>query len=80
MAAKEATEATLPFGMGSVDLTDPAMVVVTAISLIAGFTLFSMASDVGNNFASRINSALAGLIGFNPATGEGAGSDTVPGV
>jgi hypothetical protein len=61
---EEATKATLPFsGGGTVDVTNPMALITTAVGLILGFALFSMASDIGAQIASRINAALASLTG-----------------
>jgi len=72
--ASEATEAKLPFGMGSVDLTSTGAV-FTIVSLILGFAVFSMTESIGGYVASRANNAVAGVIGFDPASGEDTGAD-----
>jgi hypothetical protein len=68
--AAEPTNATIPFLDMEVDLTDPGQLFAVAISLIAGFTLFNMSDSIGSYMASRVNSALSTVIGFNPGTGE----------
>jgi hypothetical protein len=75
--AAEPTEATIPFIGETVDLTNPMAVIYLAISLIAGFTLFNMSDDIGSYAASRVNSALSAIIGFNPSTGDDGSADGV---
>ena len=77
MALEDATDAQLPYGLGSVSLTDPVALVTLAISLIAGMTLWNMADSIGSNFAARINGLLGGILGTNPATGQDQGGDVV---
>lgn len=77
MAMSEATEARLPFGMGTVDLTNPGTLVAVAVSLIAGFALFHMSDSIGDYVADRLNQFLGGVLGFNPATGADSGPDLV---
>jgi hypothetical protein len=48
---------------------------MTVGMLIAGFAVFSMASGIGGYLANQANSALSGVLGFNPATGEDSGVD-----
>jgi hypothetical protein len=76
--AAEPTEAKIPFMSESVDLTDPKAVLSIVVALIAGFTLWNMTDDIGQNLASRVNSAIGAVIGVNPSTGES--SDGPPGV
>lgn len=64
---EEATDFQLPFGMGSVDASNPVMLVVTAISLIGGFALFSMASNIGSNVGERLMNGITAVIGFDPS-------------
>lgn len=65
----DATEATLPFGMGDVDLLSMSGVMMV-VSLILGFVIFHMTDAIGSNLASRVNSFIGNLIGTNPATGD----------
>jgi len=74
--ASEATEAKLPFGMGSVDLTSTGAV-FTIVSLILGFAVFSMTQSIGDYVGARANNALAGVIGVDPTSGEDTGADLV---
>lgn len=74
MAVEEATEAQLPFGMGEVDLTS-ASAVVTIVTLILGFAVFSMTQDIGGYVASRANSFITNTVGFDPTSGEDSGAD-----
>lgn len=76
MAVEEATEAQLPFGMGKVDLTS-AGAIVTVVTLILGFAVFSMTQDIGSYLASRANSFITNTVGFDPTTGEDSGADLV---
>lgn len=73
----EPTEATLPFGMGSVDLTSPMAVVTMVISLIAGFTLFNMTGSIGQFVAQRINQFIANVTGTQVS---GSAGDNAPDV
>jgi ABC-type amino acid transport system permease subunit len=73
----EPTEATLPFGMGSVDLTSPMAVLAMVVSLIFGFTIFNMTGSIGEYLAQRANSIVGSVLGFNPASGESDGVDLV---
>ena len=74
MAVEEATEAQLPFGMGTVDLTS-ATAVVTIVTLILGFAVFSMTQSIGDYLGSKANDFVGNYLGFNPATGEDQGAD-----
>jgi hypothetical protein len=65
----DATEATLPFGMGDVDLLSMSGVMMV-VSLILGFVIFHMTDSIGSNLANRVNSFIGNLIGTNPATGD----------
>ena len=76
MVVEEATEARLPFGMGKVDLTSMAAV-GTILAMILGFAVFSMTQSIGDYVGSRVNNALAGVLGFNPATGDSSEADLV---
>lgn len=77
MAAEEVTEAQLPFGMGKIDFTNPVGAALMIVSLIAGFAVFSMTQGIGENLGSRLNSALGGVLGTNPATGNDSSPDLV---
>jgi len=70
MALDDATDAKLPFGLGEVDLTDPAALFATVIALIAGATIWNMADSIGQNAASTVNQFLGTILGTNPATGQ----------
>lgn len=69
---EDAAEFTLPFGMGSIDMTSPASAVVAIVALIGGATLWNMANGIGQNAADKVNSFIGNIIGMNPATGESA--------
>jgi hypothetical protein len=71
-------EVEVPFTSQEVDTSNPSEGLSTVVMLIAGFALFSMASGIGNYVADKANSALGGVIGVNPATGES--NEGVPGV
>jgi hypothetical protein len=75
---EEATEAQIPFVGESVSLTNPAMLATTAVSLILGFALFSMAEGIGEQVASSVNATLASLLGMD--VGDANDDNGVPGV
>lgn len=75
---EDATEAQIPFIGESVSLTNPAMLLATAVSLIFGFVLFEMAGDIGRQIAARVNAGLASALGTS--VGSESGDDSVPGV
>jgi len=62
---EEATEAQIPFIGESVSLTNPTMLVTTAVSLILGFALFSMAEGIGDQLATSVNATLASALGMD---------------
>jgi hypothetical protein len=68
-------EVEVPFTNQEVDTSEPSEGVSTILMLIAGFAVFSMASGIGGYVADKANSALSGVVGFNPATGESEGVD-----
>ena len=65
----------VPFTDSEVDTSEPSDGLMTVGMLIAGFAVFSMASGIGGYLANQANSALSGVLGFNPATGEDSGVD-----
>jgi hypothetical protein len=69
------TDIPIPFVDGDVDTDDPQSALMTVVLLIGGFAVFTMASDIGGYVAQRINSGLAGVLGFNPANGQSEGPD-----
>jgi len=75
---EDATEAQIPFVGESVSLTNPTMLATTAVSLILGFALFSMAEGIGEQVASGVNSSLASLLGMD--VGDANDSSGVEGV
>lgn len=78
MALEDATDAQLPFGMGSVDLTNPMAALALIVSLILGATIWNMTDSIGANLASQLNSAIGRIspIG-NPADSSGGEGSTV---
>ena len=70
MVVEEATEAQLPFGMGKVNLTNPASAVGIIVSLIFGATIWNMTDSIGARMAAKANSMLGDVLGTNPATGQ----------
>lgn len=78
MPAEEVTEAQLPFGMGSIDFSNPKMAVFAIISLVLGFSIFSIASGFGDVVAARVNNQIQRLTGVS-ASSDGATSQA-PGV
>lgn len=70
-------KAEIPFTDQEVSTSNPSGSVMTILMLIAGFAVFSMASDIGDNLGDRINSAIGEFIGTNPATGEDSGADVL---
>lgn len=60
----------IPFADQQVDTSDPTKGVYTVLLLVAGFTIFSMASSIGEFAGSRINQGIGAVLGVNPATGE----------
>ncbi len=75
---EDATEAQIPFISESVSLTNPAMLLATAVSLIFGFVLFEMAGDIGQQIAARVNAGLASMLGVS--VGSENSDDGIPGV
>lgn len=67
---EDATNFTLPFGMGEVDMSSPVSAVVFIISLIGGMTVWNMTDDIGANLAGKANSIIGNIVGTNPATGQ----------
>jgi hypothetical protein len=70
----EPTEAKLPFGMGSIDFTNPMSAVVMFVALTLGFVVYHMTDGIGNQLAQRINSFIASATGTN----VGGASDSSP--
>ncbi|QGX95001.1 hypothetical protein EI982_09460 [Haloplanus rallus] len=67
-------EIPVPLTDQEVDTSDPTSAGMMIGLLIVGFAIFAMAQGIGGYLASRANSALGDLIGFNPATGEDSDS------
>jgi xanthosine utilization system XapX-like protein len=67
---EEATDFQLPFGMGTVDVSNPASAVVAIVALVGGMTVWNMTDDIGENLAAQVNSMIGSVIGRNPATGQ----------
>ena len=74
MGLDEATDAKLPFGMGTIDLGNPVSALVAFVGLCLGAIVWSMASSIGDNYAGSLASFLGNIIGTNPATGEDTGN------
>lgn len=70
-------KADIPFTDSSISTDNPSGTVMTVLTLIAGFAVFSMASDIGDYVGGEINSKIGDVIGFNPASGEEEGADIV---
>ena len=77
MAAEEVTEAQLPFGMGSIDFSNPLMAVVGIVTLITGFAVFNMTQSIGEMVGSRVNQTISAATGVD--TGDGS-SENPPGM
>ena len=68
MALQELTEAKIPFTGEEVDLLSTNAVYLV-VALVAGFTIWNMADDIGGNLASKVNSFIGNFLpGGNPAT------------
>lgn len=65
MAAEEVTEFTLPFGMGSIDFSNPVMASMAIVSLIGGFAVFSMTRDLGEQVGQKANSIISSTTGVD---------------
>lgn len=74
MAVEEATDAKIPLIGEEVDLTSPVQVLVLVVSLVGGWTIFHMTSDIGQNAAGAVNNFIADISGVNPATGDSTDS------
>jgi hypothetical protein len=69
-------EVPIPFTGEEVDTDDGATSIGLTLGLVvAGFAILAWSQDVGGYVANRANSYLAGLIGFDPTSGEDAGAD-----
>ncbi|MCD2199088.1 hypothetical protein LPA44_04135 [Halobacterium sp. KA-4] len=75
MAIEEATEAKLPFGMGSIDLFSTGGV-LAVVAIILGATVWNFADAVGQTLANRVAQAFQAFTGYNPATGQDGDSGT----
>mgnify|MGYP006290911843 CR=1 FL=1 len=70
--AEDLGTAKLPFGLGSLDLTNPTSAVAMIVALILGATVWNMSDQIGSNFARRVNNFLGNFLpGGNPASSDG---------
>jgi len=69
------TDIPIPFVGQEVDTDDGLVGIVMSLAIIiAGFAVFAMASSIGSNLGSRVNEAIATVLGVNPATGTSGDS------
>lgn len=68
----------IPFTSQEVDTDDGAMSVVMTLALVVvGFATFAWAQDVGGVVANQVNSAITGVVGVDPTSGQDSGADGV---
>lgn len=79
MVAEEVTEAQLPFGMGSIDFSNPMTAALAIVSLVLGFAVFSIANGFGDAVASRVQNRISSATGVDAGSGSG-GTSAAPGV
>lgn len=79
MVAEEVTEAQLPFGMGSIDFSNPLKAGLAIVGLVLGFAVFSIANGFGDVVASRINQVVGNVTGIQTST-DSSSSSSGPGV
>lgn len=64
------TKVPVPFTDQDIDTDEGTSALMTVVLLIAGFSIFAMASSIGDYLAQRANQGIAALTGVNPATGD----------
>lgn len=68
----------IPFVDREINTDDDATSIAVMVGLIiAGFALFAWAQDVGQFVATRVNSFITNMTGFDPTSGQDAGGDVL---
>lgn len=67
----------IPFVDSEVDTSEPSSALMTVVTLVVGFGLFAMASDIGGKLAQRVNETLFTAVGVETEDGGSNGVDII---